>query len=138
MRARVAVALACAAFLAQLPAGAASSGALPTTADSDRGTFRLALEPSGGRVPVNELFELEVTVTLLRELDDPNPMWLALSTEMPGHGHGMNTRARVEPVGDGRFIVRGLLLHMAGQWELKFDVAKGRAHEQAVVRFVLE
>ena len=57
---------------------------------------------------------------------------------MPGHGHGMNTRARVEPLGDGRFVVRGLLLHMSGQWELEFDVAKGRVHEKAVVRFELE
>ena len=57
---------------------------------------------------------------------------------MPGHGHGMNTRARIEPLEGGRFIVRGLLLHMSGEWEFTFDVAKGRTHEKAIVRFVLE
>jgi hypothetical protein len=31
-----------------------------------------------------------------------------------------------------------LLLHMSGEWEFKFDVAKGRTHENAIVRFVLE
>lgn len=135
---RAVLAWACAAYVAWSPASASSNGGLAVTAASDRGTFRLELQPSTMPVPVNELFELQVTVTLLRELDDPNPFWLSLETAMPGHGHGMNTRARVEPVGDGRFIVRGLLLHMSGQWEFAFDVAKGRAHEKAVVRFVLE
>jgi hypothetical protein len=50
----------------------------------------------------------------------------------------MNTRARVEDLGNGKFVVRGLLLHMAGQWELAFDVAKGRVHEQAIVRVELK
>jgi hypothetical protein len=128
--------MACVVALA--PFAAWPSDGLATTADSDGGTFRLELEPSTLPVPVNELFELLVTVTLLRELDDPNPLWLDLQTEMPGHGHGMSTRARIEPLGDGRFVVRGLLLHMAGQWELAFDVAKGRMHEKAIVRFSLD
>jgi hypothetical protein len=137
---RSVAAWACAAYLALPPVAAAPSGggALPATAVSESGTFQLALQPATVPVPVNELFEMRVTVTLLRELDDPNPLWIDLQTEMPGHGHGMNTRARVEPLGDGRFVVRGLLLHMQGLWQLTFDVAKGRAHEKAIVRFVLE
>jgi hypothetical protein len=131
---------ACAACAVLSPAAAAPSGSsgLAVTAVSDNGTFQLTLQPATVPVPVNELFELQVTVAVLRELHDANPVWLDLQTEMPGHGHGMNTRARVEPLGDGRFVVRGLLLHMQGQWQLTFDVAKGRTHETAIVRFVLE
>lgn len=132
----VAVAVAGAALW--LPGPAHATGGLAVATESDGGTFRLELRPAALPVPVNELFELEVTVTLLHELDDPNPLWLGLETTMPGHGHGMNTRARVEPLGDGRFVVRGLLLHMSGQWEFAFDIAKGRVHEQAIVRFELE
>ena len=135
---RSALGFACAACVAWLPVAASPNNGLAVTTASDGGTFRLELKPSAMPVPVNELFELEVTVTPLRELEDPNPLWLGLETAMPGHGHGMNTRARVEPLGDGRFVVRGLLLHMSGQWELEFDVAKGRVHEKAVVRFELE
>lgn len=133
-------ACALAACVAVLPLSAASNGAggLAVATESDGGTFKLELEPSTTPVPVNELFELGVTVTVLRALDDPNPLWLDLQTSMPGHGHGMNTRARVEPLGGGRFVVRGLLLHMSGQWELTFDVAQGRVHETATVRFELQ
>jgi hypothetical protein len=129
-----------AACVTWLPVSAASSAgsSLAVTTESDGGTFKVELEPSASPVPVNELFELEVMVTVLRVLDDPNPLWLDLQTSMPGHGHGMNTRARVEPLGDGRFIVRGLLLHMAGQWDFTFDVAKGRVHEKAAVSFELK
>jgi len=129
-----------AAYVAWLPVSAASNadGSLAVTTESDGGTFKLELQPLATPVPVNELFELKVMVTLLRELDDPNPLWLRVHTSMPGHGHGMNTRARVEPLGDGRFVVRGLLLHMSGQWDFTFDVAKGRVHEMATVRFELK
>jgi hypothetical protein len=129
-----------AAYVAWLPVSAASNagGSLAVATESDGGTFKLELEPLATPVPVNELFELEVMVTLLRVLDDPNPLWLDLQTSMPGHGHGMNTRARVEPLGDGRFVVRGLLLHMSGQWDFTFDVAKGRVHEKATVSFELK
>jgi hypothetical protein len=129
-----------AAYAAWLPVSAASDGGggLAGVTESDGGTFKLEFLPLATPVPLNELFELEVMVTLLRELDDPNPLWLGVQTSMPGHGHGMNTRARVEPLGDGRFVVRGLLLHMSGQWDFTFDVAKGRVHETATVRFELE
>ena len=128
------------AWLALLPLAALSDSTtgLPATVDSDGGTFRLAIKPSRSPVPFNELFELQVDVSLLRKLDDPNPLWLSLDATMPGHGHGMNTHVRVDGPDKGRFIIRGLLLHMSGEWELSFDVAKGPTHEKAKARFVLE
>jgi cytochrome c peroxidase len=57
---------------------------------------------------------------------------------MPGHEHGMNTRPRVQDLGDGKFRVRGMLFHMAGEWEISFDIAKGRVHERAVARMNVE
>jgi hypothetical protein len=127
------------AWFALLPGWAmADSVALPSAVKSEGGTFQLLLKPTVTPAPFNQLFELQVDVSLLSPLDDPNPFWLSLETTMPGHGHGMNTRARIEQLEGGRFIVRGLLLHMSGEWEFKFDVAKGRTHEKAIVRFVLE
>jgi len=111
---------------------------LATGVDTEGGTFHLVLKPSRTPVPFNELFELQVEVSLLKPLDDPNPFWIGLDTTMPGHGHGMNTRSRIDGPEGGKFIVRGLLLHMQGEWEFAFDVAKGRTHEKAKVRFVLE
>ena len=135
---RVSIARALIAWFALLPVTALPNGSgLATAVRTDGGMFQVALKPSATPVPFNQLFELEVDVSLLRKLDDPNPFWIDLQTTMPGHGHGMNTRARIEQLEGGRFIVRGLLLHMTGEWEFAFDVAKGRTHEKAIVRFVL-
>lgn len=40
---------------------------------------------------------------------------------MPAHRHGMNYRPGIEALGGGRWRVQGLMLHMAGHWELRMD-----------------
>jgi hypothetical protein len=114
------------------------SGALAARLATDAGTFALALESSPAPIPLNEPFELAVDVKLARPVDDPNPLWLGVTATMPTHAHGMNTRAQVEPLADGRFLIKGLLFHMAGEWEVSFQVAKGRIHEQARTRVLVE
>jgi len=46
----------------------------------------------------------------------------AVDATMPEHRHGMNYQPSVLPLGGGRWRVQGLLWHMAGRWELRFDV----------------
>jgi hypothetical protein len=46
----------------------------------------------------------------------------AVDATMPAHRHGMNYRPSLHPLGDGRWRVEGMLWHMAGAWELRFDV----------------
>jgi len=46
----------------------------------------------------------------------------AVDATMPAHRHGMNYRPSLHPLGDGRWRVDGMLWHMAGAWELRFDV----------------
>jgi hypothetical protein len=41
---------------------------------------------------------------------------------MPEHQHGMNYRPRLLDLGAGRWRAEGLMFHMAGRWELRFDV----------------
>ena len=41
---------------------------------------------------------------------------------MPEHRHGMNYKPSLKALGDGRWQVEGLLWHMAGRWELRWDV----------------
>lgn len=45
---------------------------------------------------------------------------------MPEHRHGMNYRPRITPLGDGRFRVEGMMFHMAGHWQLVFEVQAGK------------
>ncbi|MBX3599769.1 MAG: hypothetical protein KF863_04050 [Rubrivivax sp.] len=44
---------------------------------------------------------------------------------MPDHRHGMNYRPSVHALGEGRWRADGLLWHMGGRWELRFDVEAG-------------
>jgi len=44
---------------------------------------------------------------------------------MPEHRHGMNYRPELQALGGGRWRVKGLMFHMAGRWELVFEVAAG-------------
>ncbi len=117
---------------------AQQSGTLSGRLATDGGTFTVVVTTSPRPVLLNEPFELNVGVKTVRRVDDPNPLWLGVEATMPAHAHGMNTRAIVEPLADGRFVVRGMLFHMAGEWEIVLRVAKGRLHEQTRVRVLIE
>ncbi|MCX7167432.1 MAG: hypothetical protein NTV11_14320 [Rhodocyclales bacterium] len=90
--------------------------------------YRPALNPDKGpkanRVPMAKHFALEV------QLCDKGGVSGAQLTKadatMPEHKHGMNYRPVVTPLGDGRFRVEGMMLHMAGHWQLAFEAQAGK------------
>ena len=132
------VVFASALFTTLFNAQAAPPPAAVVKITTDGGSFEVTLSTTPPAIPLNDLFELNVEVRTIGEVEDPNPVWLDVAATMPAHKHGMNTVPRVEDLGKGRFLVRGLLFHMAGEWELEFDVVKGRIHEHAVTRVQLE
>ena len=50
---------------------------------------------------------------------------VVIDARMPAHGHGMNYRPKATQLSPDRFRFTGLMLHMAGQWQLSFDVYQG-------------
>ena len=46
----------------------------------------------------------------------------AVDATMPEHGHGMNYKPSLKPLGNGRWRAEGLLWHMSGRWLWRFDV----------------
>ena len=54
---------------------------------------------------------------------------LQVSGYMPAHNHGLIQLPLVEEQGEGRYLVEGLLLHMRGDWQLRFQVLAGRDTE---------
>ena len=90
--------------------------------------YRLSLKsdpgPKAHRIPMAKHFALEVQLcdaggtsgAQLRKAD----------ASMPAHRHGINYRPTITPLGKGRFRVDGMMFHMAGQWELAFEVQAGK------------
>jgi hypothetical protein len=105
---------------------------------TEGGSFDVQLRTSPDPIKLNEYFELIVAVSVERVPDDANPVWVSAEARMPEHQHGMSTRPRRENAGDGRFVFKGMLFHMAGEWEIVLDVAKGRTREKASTRLRLE
>jgi YtkA-like protein len=68
----------------------------------------------------------------------PAPESVRVDAWMPEHRHGMNYRPTVARLGDGRYRAEGLMLHMAGRWELVFDVRSGDSVERLTQSIRLE
>jgi hypothetical protein len=72
---------------------------------------------------VGEHFSVEFAVC-------PAPESVRVDAWMPEHRHGMNYRPTVLGQGAGRYRADGLMLHMAGRWELVFEVRSGGRTER--------
>jgi len=68
----------------------------------------------------------------------PSPESVRIDAQMPEHKHGMNYRPTVTATGEGRYKAEGLMLHMAGKWELVFEVRAKDAVERVVQTIRLE
>ena len=81
-----------------------------------------------GHLPMAQHFVLEV------QLCDQDRVSAArlqkVDATMPEHRHGMNYRPAITPLGGGRFRVEGMMLHMAGHWQLSFEVLAGKQNLQ--------
>ena len=102
--------------------GSDSEGrAAESDASTDSGPLTLEWRSEPTPIPLNEPFELYVRA---RDTAGEVPPGAALGVEawMPGHGHGMLRQPVAELQPDGWFRVRGMLFHMAGEWELRTRV----------------
>ena len=116
-------------------AGAANAACPPGADDGaviSKGGLVLAYRPllnadneaKAGRIPMAKHFALEVQLCDKKEISVAR-LHKADAT-MPEHRHGMNYRPLITPLGNGRFRVEGMMFHMAGHWELAFEVQAGK------------
>jgi len=80
---------------------------------------------------VGEHFALEFAIC-------PAPDTVRVDATMPEHRHGMNYRPSVSAQGGGRYRAEGLMFHMAGRWELVFEVRAGDVTERLAQSLKLE
>lgn len=86
-------------------------------------------------IAVSRHFALEIAVCA--KTGAPAVDALAVDARMPEHGHGMNYKAAVKALGNGRYLADGLMLHMPGRWEFAFDLRSGGAAERVLREYTL-
>ena len=87
------------------------------------GALQVTWQAEAGPITVGRPFALLIT------LCPADTQLLRVEATMPEHRHGMNYRASIKPLGDGRWRVEGLLWHMSGRWELSLDLqSQGKEH----------
>lgn len=98
---------------------------------SQKGLFRVALEPEPGALTVGEIHTWTVTVTL----PDGRPVTgarFAIDGGMPAHHHGLPTSPKVTAeLGEGRYRIEGVKFSMDGLWLLKIAVTAEAGSDEA-------
>jgi hypothetical protein len=108
-------------------AGPAALAACPPTAADGTpllaGPVQLAWRAEPVKINTGQPFALQL------QLCPAQAMLTRVDATMPAHRHGMNYKASLQDLGGGLWRVDGLLWHMAGRWELRFDVQhEGSTH----------
>jgi len=90
---------------------------------SEQGAFEVTLDPQfTDSVAINEFLEWVLTI----KTPDGKmvaPARVSISGGMPLHGHGLPSQPQVSAhPEDGKYLVKGLMFNMNGDWELGFDI----------------
>ena len=56
---------------------------------------------------------------------------------MPAHGHGMNYRPGVSQISLGHYQIDGVLLHMPGHWQWRFDITRESQKQSILIDYHL-
>ena len=90
----------------------------------DSARYALAYRTQPAQIAVGEHFTVEFRVCARGAAALPGAV--GVDAWMPEHRHGMNYKAGLTSLGDGRFRAQGLMFHMPGRWEFVFDVGGER------------
>lgn len=113
------------------PELAAPSAVDPYHLLSKGGTYAIEWKSVPAPIPMNSYFDLDVLVSQpLKPLN--HDVKLEVNAGMLAHNHGMYTKPIIEKLKRGHFRVRGMLLHMTGEWRITFRVARGEMVESAI------
>ena len=108
------------AALLAAPAAACPLAGTPLQGAAVQAAWRV----DGPAIVVGQHFAIELQIC-------PQDATLArVDATMPEHRHGMNYRPSLTPLGGGRWHAEGLMFHMAGRWELRFDIVDAGGHTE--------
>jgi hypothetical protein len=98
--------------------------------------YAAAWVPQPLPIPVGAHFTLELAVCASEGQAAVEAV--AIDADMPEHRHGMNYRATVAPLGDGRYRAEGLLFHMPGLWRLSVELRTAGKAERLADEILVE
>lgn len=131
----------------------------PRRITSNAGSYTICWGASTDPMPHNAPFALDVSVyDAARPAAPAEMVALTVDAAMPEHGHGLvqppvvraigfsvpkeklpdHALVHGAAVGNGRFEVQDLRLHMPGRWEIYFDIGRGAVIERAQVEIPLD
>lgn len=114
-----------------MPATAVAAQKFDASVVSDSGNYIVEYRTHPNPIPVNEMFEMRITVREQLKQSPARNVSLEVDAGMSVHNHGMNTKPVVERLPSGQFSVRGMLFHMTGRWELIFLIKRGIISDKA-------
>lgn len=98
--------------------------------------YALIYRTQPAKIAVGRHFAIELA--LCPEGGAPMPESLKVDASMPEHRHGMNYKASVTPQSPGRYRAEGLMFHMAGRWELVFELRAAGKTDRLTQSIVVE
>jgi hypothetical protein len=120
---------------AALPA-AAQNCDLPGARKAESARYVLDVRTRPEKIAVGQHFQVELVVCAKGGQAAPEDV--RVDGFMPDHNHGMNYRAVVKPMGNGRYEATGLMFHMPGRWDFIFEVRGGGKTDRITHTVVLQ
>ncbi len=105
---------------------------------SETGVVEATWQPRDGRVRIG-VFQ-DWVLTLRTSHGDPvDQVRIGVGGGIPGHGHGLTTQpTATQYLGDGRHLIEGVKLSMAGRWLFAFGIETPRRRDRLLFDIVIE
>lgn len=99
--------------------------------------YMVRYQTTPGQIPMNQPFEIEVWLATPDGPLTTQPQF-QVDARMPEHRHGMVRTPQITVLGENHYLIKGMLFHMPGRWELYFDITDKYFTERATVEVFLE
>jgi hypothetical protein len=98
--------------------------------------FAVAFRSAPAKIATGKRFSLDLVVCPIDGAAPPDAV--RVDAFMPEHQHGMNYKPAVKALGAGHFHADGLMFHMPGRWELRFDIKRDGRSERLTSTVLLK
>jgi hypothetical protein len=104
---------------------------------SEKGIYKVAIEPEGGAVKQGEMHSWVIALKSAQNAPVEDAKF-AVDGGMPQHHHGLPTSPEVTTnLGGGKYRLEGVKFNMSGWWELRLAIESPAGSDKATFNIVL-